>query len=150
MARTGEPALWRCCFGRSRSLLPGEKKRTDMHTFQTETVSRHGQECRVSARDNPDLNVATPPEFGGPSGVWSPEELLVASVESCLLSTFLYFVHRFELVFGAYSSKSTGTMEKTSRGLRFTSIDVSITVTVPDANVAKKASALRLKEKLEK
>ena len=67
-----------------------------MHTFQTETVWRHERECRVSARDNPDLTVATPPEFGGPAGVWSPEELLVASVGSCLLSTFLYFAYRFD------------------------------------------------------
>jgi len=121
-----------------------------MHTFQTETVWRHERECRVSARDNPDLTVATPPEFGGPEGVWSPEELLVASVGSCLLSTFLYFAYRFELVFESYSSTSTGTMEKTSQGLRFTGIDVLIAVTVSDDEAAKKASSLRLKEKMEK
>ena len=61
-----------------------------MHTFQTETVWRRERECRVSARENPHLTVATPPEFGGPESVWSPEELFVASVGSCLLSTFLY------------------------------------------------------------
>jgi len=86
-----------------------------MHTYQTEIVWRHERECRVSARDNPELTVATPPEFGGPEGVWSPEELFVASVGSCLLSTFLYFAYRFGLAFGSYSSTSTGRMEKTSQ-----------------------------------
>jgi organic hydroperoxide reductase OsmC/OhrA len=119
-------------------------------TFQTETVWRRERECRVSARDHPDLTVATPPEFGGPEGVWSPEELLVASVESCLLSTFLYFAYRFELAFESYASTSTGRMEKTSEGLRFTGIDVSIALTVSDDEAAEKASSLRLKEKLEK
>jgi len=121
-----------------------------MHTSQTEIVWRHQRECRVSARENPDLTVATPPEFGGPEGMWSPEELFVASVGSCLLSTFLYFAYRFELPFESYSSTSTGTMEKTSQGFRFTGIDVLIAVTVPDAKAAKKASSLRLKEKMEK
>jgi organic hydroperoxide reductase OsmC/OhrA len=126
------------------------KGKTDMHTFQVETVWRRERECRVSARRNPDLTVATPPEFGGPERTWSPEELLVASVGSCLLSTFLYFAHRFELPFESYSSTSTGTMEKTSQGLRFTGIDVSIAVTVSDDEAVERASSLRLKERLEK
>jgi organic hydroperoxide reductase OsmC/OhrA len=121
-----------------------------MHTFQVKTVWRHDQYCRVSARRNPELTVATPPEFGGPDCTWSPEELLVASVGSCLLSTFLYFAHRFGLAFGSYSSTSTGTIEKTSEGLRFTGIDVSIAVTVSDDEAVERASSLRLKEKLEK
>ena len=121
-----------------------------MHTFQVKTVWRHDQCCRVSARRNPELTVAAPPEFGGPDDTWSPEELLVASVGSCLLSTFLYFAHRFRLAFGAYSSTSTGTIEKTSEGLRFTGIDVSIAVTVSDDEAVERASSPRLKEKLEK
>jgi organic hydroperoxide reductase OsmC/OhrA len=36
----------------------------------------------------PDLEVASPPEFGGPAGVWSPEHLFVAAVASCLMTTF--------------------------------------------------------------
>lgn len=121
-----------------------------MHTFQVETVWRHDRECRLSVRDKPNLTVATPPEFGGPEGVWSPEELLVGSVGSCLLSTFLYFAYRFQLSFESCSSTSTGTMEKTSQGLRFGGIDVLLTVTVSDDDALERASALRLKEKLEK
>lgn len=126
------------------------KEETDMHTFQVESVWRRERECRVSARRNPDLTIATPPEFGGPEGIWSPEELLVASVGSCLLSTFLYFAYRFKLSFESYSSRSTGTIEKTSQGLRFTGMDVSIAVTVSNGEAVERASSLRLKEKLEK
>jgi organic hydroperoxide reductase OsmC/OhrA len=121
-----------------------------MHTFQVETVWRHDRESGVSARDNPDLTVTPPPEFGGAQGTWSPEQLLVASVGSCLLSTCLNIAHRFELSLDSYSSTSTGRMEKTSEGLRFTGLDVRISVTVPDDEAAAKASSLRLKEKLEK
>jgi organic hydroperoxide reductase OsmC/OhrA len=66
------------------------------------------------------------------------------------LSTFLYFVHRFELPLESYSSRSTGTIEKPAQGLRFTGMDVSIAVTVSDAQAVKRASSLRPKEILEK
>jgi organic hydroperoxide reductase OsmC/OhrA len=122
----------------------------DVHVFETEVVWERGRECSVKARGNPALAVATPPEFGGPEDTWSPEELLVASVASCVLSTFLYFAERFELPFSSYSSASRGTVEKTPEGLRFTGVDVSISIGVPDGKAAGKAAALRLKEKLEK
>lgn len=39
---------------------------------------------RLSAAARPPLEAATPPEFrGGTPGMWSPEDLLVASVASC-------------------------------------------------------------------
>ena len=43
---------------------------------------------RASAAEKPDLTIATPPEFrGGVRGVWSPEDLLVASTASCFAVT---------------------------------------------------------------
>jgi len=104
----------------------------------------------LRARANPPLPVATPPEFGGPEGVWSAEELLVASVGGCLMSTFLYFTDRFDVPLEAYSSVATGRMEKTPGGFRFTSMDVTIQATVPDEEARQKAATLRLREKIEK
>ncbi len=121
-----------------------------MHKFEVEAVWRHDRECRLRVRGKPELTVATPPEFGGPEGIWSPEELLVGSVGSCLLSTFLYFAYRFQLSFECCSSRSTGTLEKTAKGLRFSGVDVHIMVTVTDDEALEKAAALRMKEKLEK
>ena len=37
----------------------------------------------------PELGIAAPPEFGGPQHEWTPEHLLVASVASCFMTTFL-------------------------------------------------------------
>jgi organic hydroperoxide reductase OsmC/OhrA len=121
-----------------------------MPAFHAEIVWLHKRECRVSARNNPDLTVATPPEFGGPENTWSPEELFVASAGSCLLSTFLYFADRFKIAIESYTSSSTGVLDKTSGGFRFIGIDVSIAVIVSDEDTAKKVSSLGLKEKLEK
>jgi organic hydroperoxide reductase OsmC/OhrA len=119
-------------------------------TFETTVVWKQGKEGAVQTRNHPALAIATPPEFGGPKGMWCPEELFVASVAGCLMSTFLYFAERFNVALKGYSSTSTGCLEKTRDGLRFTGIEVAICVTVPDAAAREKATSLRLKEMLEK
>lgn len=105
---------------------------------------------RLAARENPPLPVATPPAFGGPEGVWSPEELLVGSVASCLMSTFLYFAQRLDVPLQAYTSDASGRMEKTPNGLRFTSMEVAIRATLAEEEAHRRAADLRLNEKLEK
>jgi len=66
-----------------------------MTTFETELRWKEDKQADVSARDNPLLQVATPGEFDGPARTWCAEELLVACIESCLMSTFLYFADRW-------------------------------------------------------
>jgi organic hydroperoxide reductase OsmC/OhrA len=43
---------------------------------------------KVNAVGGPELEVAVPPEFGGPGGYWSPEDLLAASAATCFAVTF--------------------------------------------------------------
>jgi organic hydroperoxide reductase OsmC/OhrA len=43
----------------------------------------------LTAAGKPPVEVGTPPEFKGHEGIWSPEDLYVASVNVCILSTFL-------------------------------------------------------------
>jgi len=104
---------------------------------------------RLATGENPPLPVATPPVFGGPEGMWSPEELFVGSVASCLMSTFLYFSDRSDVPLEAYTSDASGRMEKTPNGLRFTSMDVTIRATLADEEARQRAADLRLQEKLE-
>jgi len=104
---------------------------------------------RLAARENPPLAVATPPPFGGPEGMWAPEELFVGSVASCLMSTFLYFAERLDVPLDAYASTASGHMEKTPDGLRFTSMDVTIEATVSDDETRRRAAGLDLRQKLE-
>lgn len=72
----------------------------------------------------PNLEVSAPPEFQGMPGVWSPEDLFVASVESCLMTTLFFFLRRKKLSPLRYESKATGLLDKTTRGLMFTSVTV--------------------------
>ena len=62
---------------------------------------------------NTNIEVATPPEFnGGIAGIWSPEHLLVAAVNSCLMTTFLAVAENFKLGYEKFSSKAIGKLEK--------------------------------------
>ncbi|HLZ88856.1 MAG TPA: OsmC family protein [Puia sp.] len=59
------------------------------------------------------IEVATPPEFPkGVAGVWSPEHLLVAAVDSCLMTTFLSIAENSRLEFGQFESQALGKLEK--------------------------------------
>jgi organic hydroperoxide reductase OsmC/OhrA len=53
------------------------------------------------------IEVATPPEFPkGIEEIWSPEHLFVASINSCLLTTFLSIAENSKLQFISFDSKS--------------------------------------------
>ena len=119
-----------------------------MYRYDVKVTWREGKQGVIHAAGKPAVNIATPPEFGGPDGVLSPEELLVASVESCLMTTFLYFVELLRIGLLSYESNATGVMEKTPNGFRFTKMDVAIIANVGSESDRQKA--LDLKKKLEK
>jgi peroxiredoxin-like protein len=61
---------------------------------------------------NQKIEVVTPPEFkNGIPGYWSPEHLLVAAANSCLMTTFLAIAENSKLQFEHFESKATGKLE---------------------------------------
>ena len=101
-----------------------------------------GKKGVLSSPDKPVIEVATPVEFGGPSGVWSPEDLLVSSVNSCVMTTFLYYIKRHNLSLVSYKSTGKGILEKKKTGLSFSSIQIN-----PEIQMKKK-SDIPMAEKL--
>jgi organic hydroperoxide reductase OsmC/OhrA len=72
----------------------------------------------------------------------------VAAVDSCLMSTFLFFAEKSGIKVHSYGSTTAGRMDKTPQGLRFTGMDVNITAVVDENTDVDKAR--RLQSKLEK
>jgi len=91
------------------------------------TGSRAGN---IQSDGKPALLTASPPEFKGEAGKWSPEDLFVASVNSCIMTTFLAFAFRKKLDFDLYESSSEGILERTDNGYQFTKIFVRPTIRV--------------------
>jgi organic hydroperoxide reductase OsmC/OhrA len=81
------------------------------------------------------IEVATPPEFPkGVPGIWSPEHLLVAAVNSCLMTTFLAIVDNSKLSFVDFECKATGKLEKIEGKYMISEITLSpkLTLAIPD------------------
>ena len=110
-----------------------------MWNFDT-TFRWVGKEKGVAAcAGKPDISITTPPEFGGEPGHWTPEDVLVTAIESCLMMTALNVAKRQKLDLKSYASKASGQMEKTPEGLRFTGLTVAIELQVGDAADIEKA-----------
>lgn len=59
------------------------------------------------------IEVATPPQFPkGIEGVWSPEHLLTAAVNSCFMTTFLAVAENSKLEFVLFDCKAKGKLEQ--------------------------------------
>jgi organic hydroperoxide reductase OsmC/OhrA len=86
--------------------------------------------------------VSKPPEFKGEQGLWSPEEMFVASVEACHMATFLTFAARKQIPVLAYKSHSNGVLEYIDGDYRFTRIVIFPTITVSKAAVEGTVHAL--------
>ncbi|MFA5059631.1 MAG: OsmC family protein [Candidatus Omnitrophota bacterium] len=65
----------------------------------------------ASVPGKPDLEIAAPPEFKGHPGIWSPEDLLVAAVNSCFMLTFLHFAPREGFKITSYEAQAEGVLE---------------------------------------
>ena len=69
----------------------------------------HGdQHAGVTAPDLEEIEVAVPPEFQGPGGHWSPEQLLVASAASCFAVTFASVAERRGIPLHSLTVSGTG------------------------------------------
>lgn len=97
----------------------------------------------------PALHVSSPPEFGGPEAIWSPEHLFVAAVSSCLMTTFRSIAELSKLDVVAYSDDPVGHLIRDeSRMYRIESVTLRPRVTIADPE--KVDRALRLLEKAER
>ena len=91
------------------------------------------------------LLVATPPEFGGPEGEWSPEHLFLSSITSCFMSTYLVFINKMKIDNKNFDCTATGQVEIVDGKYKFTYIHI-----YPKAFVGNDADTERAQVAMEK
>lgn len=97
---------------------------------------------------NDTVEVATPPEFpNGMPGIWSPEHFFVASVSSCLMTTFLAIADFSKLNYVSFNVDAVGTLEKVDGKFKMSTIELRPVLEIEDAS--KESKALRIIEKAE-
>jgi len=101
------------------------------HHYEARTEWTEGKRMRLVVRGKLDLEVCTPPEFGGPEGFLSPEDLFVASACTCYMTTFFAVADGARLDYEGFNCRAEGTVEKLEgEGFRFTKIDLYPELTI--------------------
>ena len=92
--------------------------------YKAKTTWSSGRRGTLSAPGKPDVVVGSPPEFKGDPSFWAPEELLVASVNTCIMLTFLTLAQAKGLTPAAYESEAEGLLEHVEGKYRITEVAV--------------------------
>lgn len=123
---------------------------TQFPLFYENTIVWTGEKKgEVSSPNLPSLQVATPPDFGGHEGFWSPEQCFVAAVNACVMSTFLAIAQLSKLSFESYEAEASGKLDKPEgQVMQFTEITIRAKVVVTHSKDLERAG--RLLEKAEK
>jgi organic hydroperoxide reductase OsmC/OhrA len=103
-----------------------------MWKYNTTVAWKSGKEGSLQCEGKPEVPVATPPEFGGPKDIWTPEDLLTGAVASCVMTSLLFFAEKAGIKMRSYTSRATGTMEKTPQGLAITGVAIEVAVGLGD------------------
>ena len=102
----------------------------------------------LNSLGKPPIAISTPPEFKGPGGYWSPEELFLSSINACIMTTFLYFADKFSVDFLSYNSEVEGEVHFQEGKLVFSSITVRPVISVKGTSAREDAlQAIRKSEK---
>jgi organic hydroperoxide reductase OsmC/OhrA len=115
----------------------------------------HHYEVRLEGRDagavllappRPLVLGGAPAEFGGSDDWWSPEHLLLASLNLCLRATFEALARLKHLEVERYESTASGVLDRTPAGPAFTRLALAVELNVPP-HESERARELLLKAK---
>ena len=121
----------------------------NQYSYSTEVEWTGERRGDLSAQDLPDLAVDAPPEFKGHEGVWTPEHLFVAAVNSCFMTTFLAIAENSKLEFVSFSADAKGKLEKLEgQGFIMTEVVLRPKLLISHARDVERAG--RILEKAEK
>jgi len=118
------------------------EQKSKVYMYQTTVKWTEQRKGVMSCAGKPELQVATPPEFKGHEGIWSPEDLFVASANVCLMTTFLAVAERAGLAFSSYDSTAEGRLELVNGKFQFTAITIRPSITLKSEEDVVKAKEL--------
>ncbi|MDR4478235.1 MAG: OsmC family protein [Nitrospira sp.] len=116
--------------------------RSKVYTYRTAVKWTEQKKGVITCDGKPEIQVATPPEFKGHDGIWSPEDLYVAAANACVMTTFLAVAERAGLTFTAYQCEAEGRLELVDGKFQVTTITVRPHITLQSGTDAAKAKEL--------
>ena len=111
----------------------------DSHEYFVRIDWTHDKIGNMTIEGKPNIQIATPPDFGGPEGFISPEDLFVASATTCLMTTFITFTKKMRFEYKSFTCDGYGKLEKLEKGFQFTKIHLKAKVVVESEELVPKA-----------
>jgi tRNA-Thr(GGU) m(6)t(6)A37 methyltransferase TsaA len=118
-----------------------------VYTWDTRVRWKQGKEGVLSGTDKHEIGIGCPPEFGGESTYWSPEHLFVASIEVCIMTTFIDLLSKENPGVLGYESTARGSAQLVAGKFRFTEIEVKPVVFIEDKSDVDKVEKMLYKAK---
>ncbi len=102
-----------------------------MGIYQTQAINQQSDKVlKLSVKGLSDISVSPPPEFGGPEGYLTPEDLFSASISTCFILTFKAISRAKKLDWKSIDVKVEAKLEKSQQGLKFTTVDIFPVLTI--------------------
>lgn len=118
-------------------------------TYDVSVTWTGGKQGIASAPDGlPDLAIGSPPAFGGPGGIWTPEHFFVSAAVACWMTTFLAIAELSKLEPATVSAAGEGFLEK-GDDRRFSIAKIVLRPRVAVRREEDREKALRLIQKAE-
>lgn len=105
--------------------------RTKSFTYKTRVQWQQNRKCALTSSGKPEVSVAAPPEFKGHAGLWTPEDLFVAALNTCFLFTFEGTASWKGLKFLSFECEAEGALERPEEEFLFTRILLRPRVVLP-------------------
>jgi organic hydroperoxide reductase OsmC/OhrA len=119
---------------------------TDKHSYLVKLNWINDRNGIVHVDGKPCIKVEPPIDFGGGTEKWSPEELLLGALSSCMMATFFTIAKSASLEVLSYDGVSQGSLEKTKHGYTWSHLNVEVKVEV-DPKDEERTRVLLLKAK---
>jgi len=118
------------------------------HLYEAHLAGGPDGYATVGAPGLPELMTAEPADFDGPGDAWSPENLLLAAVETCFMFTLRAVARAAKIEFTRLQVTVEGKVDREGGATRFTEIVLRPALTV--AAGTDRERALKVIERSEK
>src|SRR5260370_25536581 len=107
--------------------------------YKADTTWSSARRGTLSASGKPNIDVGSPPEFKDEPDIWAPEELLVGSLNTCMMLTFLTLAQPNGLTPVRYKSEGEGLLEHVEGKYRITEVMVRPCISLKDKTELERA-----------
>ena len=115
------------------------------HRYEVGSRWLGGRRLALSSTGKPTLEVATPPDFkGGVHGTWSPEDLLVGSLATCLELTLIAIAEHRGAPLASLDVDAMGQLERREGRYRFALVELDVEAETDAAHADELEELIRL------